>query len=96
MDKLLLPFVIVYIYIGTAITSEGVEMKDGRRRQFKMKTYQQNIMFTKEYYIKSLFFVTWGFFKNEKNVQPKVVTNNQYFSPFQSKKSKSKILSFFY
>jgi len=21
--------------------------------------------------------------KNEKNVQPKVVTNNQYFSPFQ-------------
>jgi len=29
--------------------------------------------------------------KNEKNIQPKVVTNNQYFSPFQSKKSKSKI-----
>jgi len=27
--------------------------------------------------------VTWEFFKNEKNVQPKVVTNNQYFSPFQ-------------
>jgi len=34
--------------------------------------------------------------KNEKNVQPKVVTNNRYFSPFQSKKSKSKILSFYY
>jgi len=24
--------------------------------------------------------------KNAKNVQPKVVTNKQYFSPFQSKK----------
>jgi len=34
--------------------------------------------------------------KNEKKFQPKVVTNNQYFSPFQSKKSKSKILSFYY
>jgi len=34
--------------------------------------------------------------KNEKHVQPKVVTNNQYFSPFQWKMSKSKILSFYY
>jgi len=34
--------------------------------------------------------------KNEKNVQPKVVINNQYFSPFQSKTSKTKILSFYY
>jgi len=34
--------------------------------------------------------------KKTKKVQPKVVTNNQYFSPFQSKKSKTKILSFYY
>jgi len=32
--------------------------------------------------------------KNEKNVQQKVVTNNQYFSPFQSKMLKSKICHF--
>jgi len=53
----------------------------------EMQVIKINRVFIVSYYRNERFSTTWEFFKNEKNVQPKVVPNNQYFSPFQLIKS---------